>query len=316
MFKMMYVVTVFCIVMVAGVSGLEDNLFYKTHIHLHGNRTVCYPLARSVEALFVATPGWTPFDLYTADTLDAPCVGQTGTYRRGIQGRCVELINSNRIQSPNCAGTRGKNGTICSNPLSYPLCFSGQGWGSTYVLVPKNTSCVQTQCSRQHCQVNKGLFTCTCNERRCLNVTAGRQFICGQCNGIHVSSAAWTYPFDTYQLVGSGRNSSQPRNWWYKQFMQKNNQEVKCYRAKKGFVFLLNGTFTTATPTLPVLFAVGTIGPLTVPCPQRGHTRRKIVTRAISEKFCADWEDSGTLGSSLGYGFLGAPVSGGSSGSH
>eukprot|EP00061_Rhincodon_typus_P001691 g15480.t1 len=96
--------------------------------------------------------------------------------------------------------------------------------------------------------------------------------------------------------------------------MQKSNQEVKCYRAKKGFVFLLNGTFTTATPTLPVLFAVGTIGPLTVPCPQGGHTRRKIVTRAISEKFCADRTDPVTLVSSLGYGFLRAPSLGGAAG--
>jgi len=79
-------------------------------------------------------------------------------------------------------------------------------------------------------------------------------------------------------------------------------------------VFLLNGIYTTATPTLPALFAVGTIGPLTVPCPQKGHIRKRIVTRAISAEFCADWEDPITLGSSIGYGFLGTLSLGGSAG--
>ena len=79
-------------------------------------------------------------------------------------------------------------------------------------------------------------------------------------------------------------------------------------------MFLLNGTFTMATPTLPILFAVGTIGPLTVPCPQKGHIRRKIVTWAISKEFCADWESPSTMGSSLGYGFVGALSLGGAAG--
>uniref|UniRef100_UPI00398EB15E uncharacterized protein n=1 Tax=Pristiophorus japonicus TaxID=55135 RepID=UPI00398EB15E len=295
----------------AELEGLQDNLFYQTHTRLHGNRTVCYPLAQSVEALFVATPGWTPRDLYMADTSDAPCEGQTGEYRKGIPGRCVELIDS---MNPECRGSQGKNGAVCSDIASYPLCFSGQGWGCVYALVPGNATCVQTQCALQHCRVRKGQFTCTCNEQRCLNVTAGRQVICGQCNGTHVSSETWAYPFDAYQLVGSGSNSREPSNWWYKQFTSVSNTNVKCYRAKEGFVFLLNGTFKTATPTLPVLFAVGTIGPLTVPCPKRGHTRKRIVTRAISKEFCADWEDPITLGSSLGYGFLGALSVGGSAG--
>uniref|UniRef100_UPI00398E4FAA uncharacterized protein n=1 Tax=Pristiophorus japonicus TaxID=55135 RepID=UPI00398E4FAA len=311
MSKIAYIIALLDVVTVVKLLGLEDNLFIKTHVRLHGNRTVCYPRTQSVEALFVAIPGWTPRDLYTADTSDAPCEGQTGKYRMGIQGRCVELINPT---DPVCRGSRGKDETVCSDNASYSLCFSGQGWGCAYALVPENATCVQTQCARQHCRVHRGQFTCTCNGQRCLNVTAGRQLICGQCNGTHVSSETWAYPFDAYQLVGSGSNSREPSNWWYKQFTSVSNTDVKCYRAKEGFVFLLNGTFKTATPTLPVLFAVGTIGPLTVPCPQKGHTQRRIVTQAISKEFCADWEDPVMMGSSLSHGFLGALSVGGSAG--
>ena len=79
-------------------------------------------------------------------------------------------------------------------------------------------------------------------------------------------------------------------------------------------MFLFNGTYTTETPNLPNSFAVATIGPLMVPCPQKGHIRRRIVTQAISEGLYADWEDLGTTGSSLGYRFLGALSLGGAAG--
>jgi len=125
------------------------------------------------------------------------------------------------------------------------LCFTGQGWGCAYALVPKNDSCVQTQCVRQHCRVNQGQITCICEEQKCLSITAGRQLICGQCNGTHVSSAEWTYPFDTYQVVGSNGESSKLNNWQYE---QTHNQDTKCYRAKKGYVFLFNGIYMTETP--------------------------------------------------------------------
>ncbi|XP_067882392.1 syncytin-1-like [Heterodontus francisci] len=48
--------------------------------------------------------------------------------------------------------------------------------------------------------------------------------------------------------------------------------------------------------------------------PRDSHTRRRIVARAISSDFCADWKDPITLGSSLGYGFLSALSLGGSAG--
>jgi len=308
MYVIAYVIVLLCVMATVNLTGLEDNLFYKAHIHLHGNRTVCYPLTQSVEALFVATPGWTPHDLYTVDTSDTPCKGQIGKYKRGLPGRCVGLVNPT---TPTCEGSQKEGGEACPDTASYPLCFTGQGWGCAYALVPKNDSCIQTQCVRQHCRINKGKITCICDEQKCLNITAGRQLICGQCNGTHVSSAKWAYPFDTYQVVGSNGKPKKLNNWQYE---QTHNQGTTCYRAKKGYVFLFNGTYMTETPNLPNRFAVGTIGPLTVPCPQKGYIRRRIVTRAISREFCADWEAPGTLGSSLGYGFLGALSLGGSAG--
>ena len=70
----------------------------------------------------------------------------------------------------------------------------------------------------------------------------------------------------------------------------------------------------TATDRPPRFFSVGTIRPLTVPCPSEGHVQKRIVTRAISAEFCADWQAPVTLGSSLGYGFLGTLSLGGAAG--
>ncbi|XP_067871035.1 uncharacterized protein [Heterodontus francisci] len=311
LFSFGLLVAITYIVTVTQVKGLKDNLFYQVHTKLYGNQTVCYPLARSVEALFVATPSWNPLQLYTAETSGQPCEGQEGRYKRSVQGRCVELIDPTH---PNCRGVQGTGGTSCSKREDFPLCFTGQGWGCAYALVPKNATCVQRQCARQQCQIHQGRFSCTCDKERCFNATAGRQFICGHCNGTHVSSDSWSYPFDSHQMNGSNGRSTDPRNWWYVQFTQTNNKNITCYRAKRGFMFLLNGTYTTATPTLPIRFAVGAIGPLTVPCPQETHTRRRKVARAIGSDFCADWKDPITLGSSLGYGFLSALSLGGSAG--
>ncbi|XP_048454915.1 uncharacterized protein LOC125483498 [Rhincodon typus] len=293
------------------VSGLEDNLFYKTHILLHGNRTVCYPLAQSVEALFVATPGWNPHQLYEVDYSGEPCQGKRGTWSRGVQAKCVELISNG---PSNCTGTKpqsGKEEANCTDPNSYPLCFNGTGSCCVYALVnitdhPHDASWPH-QCVKRTCTTKGGLLSCPCLESKPVNMTSGIHWTCGSCNGTHVETVYGTFLFHSSDFQPFKGQSS----WNSNKIVR---ESVTCYRAKKGFVFLLNGTFSTATPTLPVLFAVGTVGPLMVPCPQRAYTQRRIVTRFISKEFCADWQDPVTLRSSLGHGFLGTVTLGGSSG--
>jgi len=243
------------------VSGIGDNLFFKTHVQLYGNRTVCYPLAQSVESLFVATPGWLPHQLYTVDTSGTPCKGQIGHYKRGIQGRCVELAKPTASAE---AEPQRAEGQAYIAHVSYSQCFKGYGWGCVYARVPKSNPCVQTQCVQQHCESSKGQFTCVCHKQECLKVTAGRQLMCGMCNGTHISSASWTYPFDQHQQVESNGESGEGGNWNHK---IEQPRGTVCYRAKRGYVFLFGGTYTTDTPRLPSLFTVGTIGPRTVPCP-------------------------------------------------
>jgi len=280
-----------------GSPGVEENLFLKTHQQIYGNRTACYPSAQSVTSLFIATPGWLPQDLFTVDTSGAPCKEHVGQFKQGIQGRCVKLTE-----------------TGVSEHGDYPYCFMGQGWGCVHAIVPKNDSCAEAQCVLQECRVREGHLTCGCKQQRCIAVTAGRQLMCGECNGTHVSSAMWTYPFDLHQGVktgGQSRGGGGSSTWNHRVQRPRGNA---CYRVKQGYVFLFKDVYMTATDRPPTLFSVGTIRPLTVPCPTEGHIQKRIVTRAISAEFCADWRTPVTLGSSLGYGFLGTLSLGGAAG--
>jgi len=202
----------------------DGNLFYQTHTQIFGNRTACYPLARSVEALFIATPGWLPHQLFTIDTSGEPCREQIGYFRRGIQGRCIELTEP---------GTSGGSGPQrAQGHGSYTECFQGQGWGCAYALVPTNNPCAQMQCVQQHCQIQEGHFTCVCQQQRCIASTAGRQFVCGICNSTHISSASWAYPVDSYQGVGSnGESGDGGRSTMWHHRIERPRGTV-CYRAK------------------------------------------------------------------------------------
>ena len=187
--------------------GTGDNVFVRTHQRLYGNRTICYPVAQSVESLFIATPGWQPQQLYTVDISGSHCKGQIGYFKFGKLGKCVELREptaSTEAKPQRAAGVEYAN---------YSKCFQGVGWGCVHAQVPKSDPCVQTQCVQQHCRAREGQLTCTCQKQECVKVTVGRQLMCGMCNGTHVGSTFWDYPIDQLPQQGSNGESGKGGNW-------------------------------------------------------------------------------------------------------
>lgn len=304
--------------------ALQHNLFYQTHNLLYGNRTVCYPLARSVRTLFAASPVSYPFEKLVKGSNNSHCQGTDGTFLVGGRGHCWSIrppwhtAKNNTCQlgyhfkeyypTSNTRRIHHQENKKCQfehdKGTSYPLCHDGTGWACVLVNVTQNYTCVEQHCTGGYgCGLRGGVFTCQCLKWQCLNLASGLQMVCGQSNGTHLTRGNLTFSDPSWTFYYQYNRDHQPTSY--------NNT---CYRTKKGYVFLFNGTFTTATRRLPTYFAIGVLGPITVPCPNEAWANQRIVARSVSKEFCEDWKNPKTLGSPVGYGILSSITLGGTAG--
>lgn len=62
-------------------------------------------------------------------------------------------------------------------------------------------------------------------------------------------------------------------------------------------LFFFDGiAINVLNPPFPRQVVVGTLVPMTIPCPSQWVSDRRLVTKAVSEEFCSKWKKSYTLG--------------------